>query len=206
MPVDSLPQSLRKTLRVLVIEDEERYRRFLLELLKDMGCDPLGAATAQEAFKTMSHTTPEALILDLNLPVMDGMEFLARFRRDHDTTPVIILTGVGDLRSAQEAIRHGVTEFLTKPCHLGQIEAALDRVRRQIAKQAESERKRAEVTASAAGEGKPIGVIEREAIFDALLRHRGNRSAAAAELGISRRTLYSRIEKYRSEGHLPPAG
>lgn len=203
--LESLTAVLKSTLRVLVIEDEDRYRSFLLEVLEDMDCEPRGAATAMEALGFMDEMSPDAVILDLNLPVMDGMTFLERFRRKDRDTPVIILTGVGDLPAAQKAIRHGVTDFLTKPCHLGQIEGALDRARRQLAKLAETGEEIVDTGAMSAPEAtRSIAVIEREAIIEALRRHQGNRSAAAAELGVSRRTLYNRIEQYRNEGHLLP--
>lgn len=196
---------LRSPLQVLVVEDEERYRAFLLDVLADMDCTAVGAATAIDALERIDEAPPDAVMLDLNLPVMDGMTFLERFRRRHRDTPVIILTGVGDLSAAQRAIRHGVTDFLTKPCHLGQIEAALDRARRACAARPDVAPDDGAADAPPA-DGRPadaprsIADLEREAIVEALGRHRGNRTAAAHDLGISRRTLYSRIERYRAEG------
>ncbi|MCA9284031.1 MAG: DNA-binding response regulator [Phycisphaerales bacterium] len=186
-------------LRVLVVEDEPRYRAFLIETLEDMGCEPIGAGTAFEAQRFLAARAPDALVLDLNLPVTDGMTFLASFRRTHVEVPVVIITGYGDFDAARRAISLNVTEFLTKPCHLGQIERAMDRVRRRLAR-TEPEAIDGPPAASEPNAEHRLAAIERRAILDALRVHRGNRSAAAAALGISRRALYNKIMQYRAEG------
>lgn len=193
---DALVAVLREPTRVLVIEDETRYREFLVDALGDMHCAPAGVGSAIDAMSALEERVFDVLLLDLNMPVMGGLEYLERFRRRDARTPVIILTGVGDLPSAQEAIRFGVTEFLTKPCPLGRIEAAIDRARRQLASQRDAP------AAQGGGSSVPapattIADLERIAILDSIERHGGNRSAAAKELGISRRTLYNKLELYQ---------
>jgi len=192
-------------LRVLVVEDEERYRRLLVDVLPDLGCEAAGVRSAAEALRLVADDPPGAILLDLNLPGMDGMTFIERLRRREPGLPVIILTGVGDLRSAQRAIRFGVTDFLTKPCHLGEIEAALGRVRRQCAAEPAVE---AEDDAAEQAPPRPaperLEDLERSAIVEAVRRHGGNRTAAAAALGISRRTLHARLARYRARGQWPP--
>ena len=204
--------AMSAVLRVLVIEDDQRYRAMLVTMLRELGCAPAPVASALEALEWLARGSADVILLDLNLPRMDGLDFLERYRRGDERTPAIILTGVGTMRAAQAAIRLGVSDFLTKPCHLGTIEAALQRVRRQIAAAPPSPVVSAEQTATAqasdagaggAGAGRGLAAIERQAILDALQRHRGNRSAAAADLGISRRTLHYRLAQYRDEGVLP---
>lgn len=189
-------------LNVLIVEDEPRYRAFLTETLRDMQCAAVGAASAREAHAAMEASPPDVLILDLNLPVVDGMTFLEQFRAMHPVAPVIIITGFGDLQSAQRAIHLGVTEFLTKPCHLGDIERAIDRARKQIALRRESGPREHLAHAARDEDGDPrsLAVIEREAILDTLRACGGNRTAAAGRLGISRRALYNKIELYRRDG------
>jgi len=188
-------------LRVLVVEDEERFRRLLVDVLPDLGCEAEGVGSAAEALRVIAEDPPGAVILDLNLPGMDGMTVLERLRRREPALPVIILTGVGDLRSAQRAIRYGVSDFLTKPCHLGEIEAALGRVRLR------GEARTPEVDAGDDPAVPPASErledLEREAIVEAGRRHGGNRTAAAAALGISRRTLHARLARYREQGRWP---
>ena len=188
-------------LRVLVVEDEERYRRLLVDVLPDLGCEAAGVGNAAEALRLVADNPPGAILLDLNLPGMDGMTFLERLRQREPGLPVIILTGVGDLRSAQRAIRFGVTDFLTKPCHLGEIEAALGRVRRR----GETTEAAPDAGAHASPRSPPerLDDIERAAIVETIRRHAGNRTAAAAALGISRRTLHARLARYRARGLWP---
>lgn len=188
-------------LRVLVVEDEDRYRRLLVDVLPDLGCEAAGARSAAEALRLVANDPPGAILLDLNLPGIDGMTFLERLRRREPGLPVIILTGVGDLRVAQRAIRHGVTDFLTKPCHLGEIEAALGRVRRRRVADAADDDAAEQAPPRPAPER--LEDLERAAIVEAVRRHAGNRTAAAASLGISRRTLHARLARYRARGLWP---
>ena len=193
---------LRRTMRVLVVEDETRYREFLVGTLTEMGCEAIGLPNAVEALARFDGLAPDAMLLDLNLPRLDGLTFLDRLRPRAPDLPVVILTGVGDLPTAQEAIRLGVVDFLTKPCHLGEIERAIERCARRVAQRTAGEPKPSNETPRRPPGG-TISELEREAILAALERHNGNRSAAAADLGISRRTLYNRIERYRQQRRWP---
>jgi len=198
---DSMTQVLQTTLNVLVIEDEPRFRNFLIDQLTEMGCRAQGAASAERAQEMFAHDAPDIVFLDLHLPGTDGLSLLSQMRQRDPDMPVVIVTGVGSLAAAQQAIRHHVTDFLTKPCHLGEIESALDRARRALVTQrtkAPAPEKTTENPASSPIQ--PIADLERRAILDALKRHQGNRTAAAAELGISRRTLYNRLQQYKHQG------
>ena len=115
---------------VLVVEDEVRYRELLIRALPDMGFEGSGAGTGEEAVRQMKAKAHHIVVLDLNLPGMHGMELLEKLRDQWPDTRVVILTGFGDLDVAKQAIRLGVDDFLTKPCHLGELEKALDRARK----------------------------------------------------------------------------
>ena len=194
MPVIEIP---RRTLHVLIVEDEPRLRDLLLEAVPDMGFPATGARNAEEALRLMRTEAQDILILDLQLPGMGGMELFEQVRHHWPETQVIVLTGYGDLATAQHAIRLDVVEFLSKPCHLRDVELALDRARR-----------RAAVAGNAPQTPEPapnapvtLADLECQQILSALRRHGGNRTAAAAELGISRRTLHYRLVEYRAQGH-----
>lgn len=200
--------SPRDPVRVMVIEDETRMRQLLVDVLPGMGYEAVPVRLAEEALALMRQQPADIILLDLNLPVMDGMTFLDKFRQRWKDTPVVIMTGFGDLGAAKRAIRHGVVDFLTKPCHLGELEQALGRARRRLDRPAlaDSEaQQRSESSEESASHSADAGVVipvpstlpeaQRRLIEAALERHQGNRSAAAAELGISRRTLYNRLSK-----------
>ena len=87
------PDRRRNTFRVLVVEDEARMRDLLIDVLPGMGYEAIGTRIAEEALRLMKQQPADILILDLNLPVMDGMTFLDQFRHRWSRTPVIIMTG-----------------------------------------------------------------------------------------------------------------
>jgi DNA-binding NtrC family response regulator len=131
------------------------------------------------------------------LPLMGGMELFQRVRAEWPATQVIITSGFGDLATAQLAIRLEVVEFLTKPCHLYDVEQALDRARRRL----QSARPPTPVPPQNDKNSPPtLADVEFQQILAALRRHNGNKTAAAAELGISRRTIHYRLAEYRDRG------
>jgi len=123
---------LPKSLTLLVVEDETRLRDLLVDIAPDMGFSATGARSGEEAQRLMEAQPRDVIILDLNLPAMDGMEFFRLLRDRWPVTQVIILTGFGDLETAKAAIHLDVVEFLTKPSPLNKVEEALDRARRRI--------------------------------------------------------------------------
>ena len=196
-------------LNVLVVDDEPRMRELLLRALPDMGYAPRSARHGQEAMRMLAEQPVDIAILDINLPGMSGIELFAKIRERWPRTAVIVLTGYGDLESAKSAIRLDVVDFLTKPCHLGDLEIALDRARRRFEQVQEPgalrkpalANEQATLVPEAASEHRTLADSERSMILDALIRNRGNRSATATELGISIRTLYYRLAEYEKQGY-----
>lgn len=194
---------------VLVVEDETRLREMLLKAVPDMGFPVTGTRTAEDALRLMAEEPRDIIILDLNLPCMDGLEFCEVVHQRWPQTRVIILTGFGDLAAAQKAIRLRVVDFLNKPASLGEIEAALERARRHRLDQASAELEapqepvEAEDEVTESEQRTTLEDVEREHILAALDRNKGNRAATAAELGISVRTLYYRLAEFQRQGYLP---
>jgi DNA-binding NtrC family response regulator len=194
----SMLKPLTRTLAVLVVEDERRLRALLVDMIPELGFTARGAASAEEALSILNDAPPDVLLLDLHLPNMGGMELFERVRASHPSMQVVILTAFGDLESAQRAIRLDVAEFLCKPFHLRDLELAFDRVRRRMS---------AAMTVlapppapPAASEATTLADAEYRHIVQILSNHNGNRTAAAAELGISRRTLHYRLAEYKDRG------
>ena len=197
---------------VLVVEDEPRMRELLQRVLTNWGFQVALARSAEEAMRVADQQEPQIALLDLNLPGEGGMEFLPRLRARFPRVQAIVLTGFASLESAREAIHLDVVEFLTKPCHLGDLEKALDRAIRRLGDPAkpalrapldtepEEEEADAPALTPQTGDARTLEAVERDHIIAALQRHHGNRTAAAAELGISRRTLYYKLEGYQRQG------
>jgi two-component system response regulator RegA len=195
-------------LRVLVVEDEARLRDMLVRAVNEMGFDASGAASAEAALRHVADKpAPDIAVLDLNLPGMGGMELFGRLRQQHPATQVIILTGFGDLEAAQQAIRFDAVDFLTKPCALGELEVSLDRARTRVTRPAAApeggEAAGAKPSAPAppdSSDANSLEAVERVHILAVLEKNHGNRAATAAELGISLRKLYYRLEQYQQQG------
>lgn len=207
---------------VLIVEDERRLRDMLGEALRELGMRNTAAATAEEGLRLLKETPFDVLLMDLNLPAMDGMTMLERLRKDHDDLPVVILTAFGTLDAARKAIRLNVVDFLTKPCMLGDLEQAMARAQRWRRQRNGTDQMMKPDPATIARNMQPeeeddardeandrliletpttLAAAEEQIIREALERHHGNRSAAAAELGISRRTLYNRLKESSERGN-----
>jgi DNA-binding NtrC family response regulator len=195
--------------RVLLVEDELRLREMLLRALTEMGFRPTGAASGEAALRMLDQNTFGVMILDLNLPGMDGLQVLTSAHSRWPNMQVIILTGFGDLDAAKQAIRMDVVDFLTKPCALGDLEIALDRARTRYAERVEPmtpepepDPEPLEFSPRESSAAMSLEEVERKHILAALEKNGGNRNATAAELGISLRKLYYRLAQYQKQGQL----
>lgn len=109
----------------LVVDDEPCVRKALRFALAGMGYSVLEAGDGPQALRTARKQRPSLVLLDLNLPGMNGIEVLRRMKKLASGTPVIVLSGYGDMASARAAMRLGARDFLTKPFELETLEAAL---------------------------------------------------------------------------------
>jgi DNA-binding NtrC family response regulator len=188
-------------LRVLIVEDESRLRDLLLDVIPNLGFPAAAARSAEDARRLMESEPHDILLLDLQLSLMGGMDFFAEVRNRWPRTEVIVLTGFGDLEAARRAIHLDVVDFLSKPFHLNTIEVALERARRRLASKLASPPPPQQISFDsppvAESEEVTLAQSEKRQILAALARNNGNRTAAAAELGISRRTLHYRLSQYR---------
>ena len=104
--------------RVLIVEDDPAQRRILEELVKRFGFDALpvdGAAKGLDMLRSTTGGTIELVILDLNMPGMDGMEFLERLQAIRGDLPVIVQTAQGSIETVIKAMRAGADDFVVKP-------------------------------------------------------------------------------------------
>jgi DNA-binding NtrC family response regulator len=193
--------------QVLIVEDETRLREMLSHAIADMGFDVMSARSGEQALKLLDQQPSDIILLDLNLPGINGIELFEMVHKRWAAAQVIVLTGFGDLDIAKRAIRLDVSDFLTKPCALGDLEIALDRARhrRLVAMDPtylapETPPPPVPPMPSKTSPPMTLEEVERAHILAALERNGGNRTATAAELGISLRTLYYRLEAYQKQG------
>lgn len=122
-------------LKVLVVEDEEMIRKGIV-LAVDwaaLDCVVVGeASNGEEALAAVERYAPSLIITDLKMPKMDGIEMLRRLRESGNHAYVIILTAYDSFSYAQSALRLGAVDFLLKPFHDGELEQAVQALRRRM--------------------------------------------------------------------------
>ncbi|MCW8130132.1 MAG: sigma-54-dependent Fis family transcriptional regulator [Planctomycetota bacterium] len=111
--------------RVLVVDDDAAIRTLFLDLLAHMGFQGDAAGCGAEALAKIEKDPPSVMLLDLNLPDMDGLEVLKRSRNTHRHIRSILISGSLAVEDAVEAMRHGAFHCLTKPVSLKQLEQYL---------------------------------------------------------------------------------
>src|ERR687883_447624 len=101
--------------RILVIDDEAAIRESLKMTLEYEGYEFASAATGQEGLAVAEREAPDAVLLDVKMPGMDGIEVLERLRSMNDALPVIVVSGHGTISTAVEATKKGAFDFIEKP-------------------------------------------------------------------------------------------
>ena len=116
-------------MRLLVVEDELTLQRQLVEALSANGYTVDIASDGREALYLGQEQTYDAVILDVGLPLMDGISVLRKWRADQRTMPVLILTARDDWHDKVSGIDAGADDYVTKPFHMQEL---LARVRALI--------------------------------------------------------------------------
>ena len=109
---------------VLVIEDEPQMRRFLKASLESHDYALVEAVTAREGLTHATGRNPDAILLDLGLPDLDGIE-LTRRLREWSRTPIIVISARGREQDKIAALDAGADDYLTKPFGIGELLARL---------------------------------------------------------------------------------
>jgi two-component system OmpR family response regulator len=112
-------------MRVLLVEDDPLLRSQLKTTLDQVGYAVDEAADGQEALHLGSTESYDAIVLDLGLPVLDGLTVLQRWRSHGQTTPVLILTARDSWHEKVAGIDAGADDYLTKPFHTEELLARL---------------------------------------------------------------------------------
>jgi FixJ family two-component response regulator len=100
---------------ICVVDDDAAVRKSLVRVLRAHGF-AVEVADSSEAFLARLDADPPAcLILDVNLPELDGLELQRRLAEDGRSVPIVFLTGHGDIPTSVRAIKNGAVDFLTKP-------------------------------------------------------------------------------------------
>ncbi|MBP1595263.1 MAG: response regulator [Acidobacteria bacterium] len=118
-------------IRVLVIDDERDFATAIVAQLTRRGFQASAAFSGPEALESIQAAEYDAVVLDLKMPGMDGLETLQKIRRIAPGLEVIVLTGHGTVAAGIGGMRLGAADFLQKPVHIHTlctaIEAAVER-------------------------------------------------------------------------------
>ncbi|MDO9021454.1 MAG: sigma-54 dependent transcriptional regulator [Deltaproteobacteria bacterium] len=111
--------------RVLVVDDDRSIRRSLEKYLGDLGYAVTTAADGQEGLDALDAVSPDVVLLDLGLPIIDGLEFLERVRGREGMPPVLVVTARDDMRSTITAMQRGAWDYMVKPIDIERLKIAI---------------------------------------------------------------------------------
>jgi len=109
------------TQQILIIDDEAGVRELLADALKLAGFETLTAADAMIAQTMLRTIKPDLLVVDINMPLMDGFEFIERIRSNGDQTPALMLSARGDRADITRGLTLGADDYVTKPFGLEEL-------------------------------------------------------------------------------------
>lgn len=100
----------------LVVDDSRIIRRVAKRILEEMAFEAVEAGDGQEAMTCVLRSVPDVILLDWNMPVMNGMEFLKHLRRQDGRQPTVIFcTANNQMSQIQEALEAGADDYIMKP-------------------------------------------------------------------------------------------
>lgn len=117
---------MENPIHVLLIDDEAEYVESLSKVLGRRGVSVTPALDGSSGVEKLSGGSFEVIVLDLRMPGMDGLKTLTEIRKVDPATPVLLVSGQGDLASVSRALRAGITDFLAKPCSIDVLVSAIE--------------------------------------------------------------------------------
>lgn len=115
---------------ILIVDDEDVVRDVLYDLFsEDHMCH--AAATAEQALAYLGEQTYDAVLTDISMPGLSGVELLSHLRQEQPDTPVIVVSGIGDHEHAEGLMRLGAFDFILKPFTLEAVQSSVARALEQ---------------------------------------------------------------------------
>ena len=148
---------------VLIAEDEANMRRVLCALLERDGFRTVEASDGAAALELLAREPVDAILTDLRMPKLNGLELLEQVRRRHPEIPVVMLTAHGTVGSAVEALKQGAFDYLTKPFDPDDV--------RQVMEKAVSTRRLAAREARLPSDENPEPLLVGESVLLRDVRH-----------------------------------
>ena len=128
--------------KILIVDDEANIRLILENIFTDAGYKVETAKNGLQALESMKRFLPEIVLLDKNMPHLDGLETLRKIKQWYPTTVSVMITAHGDVASAVEAMKLGVYDYIEKPFDNEKILLLIDRAGKHYDLQAEVQKLR----------------------------------------------------------------
>jgi DNA-binding response OmpR family regulator len=121
-------------MEILVVEDDESIRNLIVSQLQDAGFEVSTAADGLEGLAAIRDRRPDAVLLDINMPRMDGFTVLERLKNDPETSdlPVLMLSAQSSPEDIRRAVQLGANDYIGKPFESRQLLRRVDRMIRKI--------------------------------------------------------------------------
>ncbi|MFL5387213.1 MAG: sigma-54-dependent transcriptional regulator [Myxococcales bacterium] len=113
--------------RILIVDDDRSIRELLSMHLEERGYAVSVASTGAEGFQLVEETSPSAIILDMRLPDMSGLDLIPELRKRAGETPVLMITAHHDMSTTILAMKAGAFDYIHKPIDIEAFDVALDR-------------------------------------------------------------------------------
>lgn len=112
--------------KVLIVDDEPNVCDLMKEYFLEKGCDTDVAYDGEKALEILSADPSGIMILDIKMPGMGGIEVLKEIQRRSYRVGVIVISGMADIETAREAMRHGALDYLVKPFNFQLLASTID--------------------------------------------------------------------------------
>lgn len=115
--------------KVLLVDDEEEFISTLSQRLETRNLNVTTATSGEQAVDLTDQQDFDAILLDITMPGMDGIETLKQIKEKHPEAEIIMLTGHGSIESTVEAMKHGAEDYLEKPVKMPELLAKIKEAR-----------------------------------------------------------------------------
>ena len=112
--------------KVLVVDDEIEFANVIAERMRGRGFEVDTANGGADGFEKIKKKDYDAIVLDLNMPGLDGMETMKRMLVHDKRLQIIILTGYGSVQKGVEAVKQGAADFIEKPADIDALAGKID--------------------------------------------------------------------------------
>lgn len=120
-----------KAPRILIVDDEKLLADLLAQALRAQGSETFTANDGFQAVQKARKIRPDAIVMDVMMPVMDGIEAMERIRQDFPDIPVLMLTAKDAIADKITGLRSGADDYVTKPFDLTEVELRLEALLRR---------------------------------------------------------------------------